>query len=128
MVVPIPHSESPLGAKPPDPQMIKSFAVGALRSDVLLTLGEPEMRWENDRYLVWHRQTSNLGVLVVIAGGYSAAGGVWDIPINHFAIAEFDDHGRLVVFDQYKDEGLNRWTPEKVRARYSATRPTTGVK
>lgn len=100
-VIPIPHEERPVfGSRPPPSGTdLAVLRVGsATRADVLLALGAPSERWNHDHAFVYSWTTSNLAILWLIMGGYYSAtgfGGIWDSPIDHFIVAEFDDSGRL---------------------------------
>jgi hypothetical protein len=102
VVVPVPHEEGPVAGSR---RVIDEADTGGMRpgvtrrEEVLLRLGEPDMRWREDRVLVYRWTTSNLLLLMAAGGGYQAAVGAIDSPISYFLLAEFDERHTLRRFE-----------------------------
>jgi len=71
------------------------------RADVLLLLGEPSTRENDDQYLYFSWQAIQ-GYLVI---GFPGGGWVGDIPNSHILVVEFSDEGRLTRYEFF-DSGL----------------------
>jgi hypothetical protein len=96
IVIPLPHHERAVeGSR----QSVGESAANIMRSttatraDVLFWLGEPDLTWDNDRVFVYRWTTSTLTILWAAGGGYQAAGGIEESPINNFVFIEFDTSG-----------------------------------
>lgn len=86
--VPIPASElrSPKGVI--DKKTIKSLKQGeSTRADLLLLVGEPDARYEQDRYFVYEWEASE--ALVVVPGAGDT------VSIKHYFCVEFDENNRI---------------------------------
>ena len=91
---------------------------------MLLALGEPSERWNHDRTFLYSWTTSNLAILWFIMGGYYSAsgiGGIWDSPINHFLVINFDDAGRLarLAVEKPRDFQPGPKFLDELRSRYT---------
>jgi outer membrane protein assembly factor BamE (lipoprotein component of BamABCDE complex) len=100
IVLPIPHSTKVCNPRPgisrkADADFIQTGQTD--RTQVLLSLGEPDFAWDNDRAFAYVWATSNLDIVagVFMLGWSSSWGTATNIPLHkkYRLIVEFDDAG-----------------------------------
>jgi hypothetical protein len=75
--------------------LIKSLKQGeTTREDLLLLAGEPDARYEKDRYFIYEWEA--LEAFVAIPGGGDA------VPIKHYFCVEFDEKNRIKKLEHIK--------------------------
>jgi hypothetical protein len=65
------------------------------RADLVAALGEPAAIWEERRVFVYAWDRVHLKLLVIIAGGMRAAGGILDVPTHYLLLVQLDDDDRV---------------------------------
>lgn len=89
---------------------IDDIKVGeATRADVLLMLGSPTTRYQNDRFFLYEGMVTH-GYLIMGGGYWSDAGGV---KINHLLCIEFTKSNRVARIDRFDEY----WTYDGPRNR-----------
>ena len=101
----VPHPETPMHMRPgvsgpADWAFVRAAATR--REEVLLALGEPDLRWRDDRVFAYHWDGTEL--LIIIA---SRNGNVIDVPKQHFLLIGFDAQGVVTQIEERHDQAFD---------------------
>ena len=113
----IPHPETPMQLRPGvsgkrDYAFIKPGTT--TRQEVMLTLGEPDLRWRDDRVFVYHWIGTELFVVIF---GYPQSAEI-DVPKQHFLLIAFDQQGIASRVEEKQDAAFNWVSAEKLRKEW----------
>ena len=103
IMIPIPHEERAVdGSRKSVATAAPSVlnAPGSTRAQVLLSLGEPDLYWDDARVIVYRWTTSNLAILFAAGGGYAGSAAIEEVPTSRFLLCEFDVEGRVRRWEQ----------------------------
>lgn len=102
VILPIPTNEKVvLTGKPVTLDQLSFLSANATtKKDVIEHLGNPTIIWEEARIFSYDWAVRD-GIFVwMLAGGYTATGGIEDIPKRYSLIIQFDDHDHIKHFEK----------------------------
>jgi len=102
VVLPIPTGERKVLAGKPVTQEQLAFLTPKVTSkmEVVDRLGSPDVIWEEGRIFAYNWEMRQGVLLWAVGAGYSAVGGIADIPKRYVLLIQFDDQDRLRRFER----------------------------
>lgn len=100
IILPIPHDEKIHYGKRIEPTQLEAFVPGVTtQAEIEGFLGTPEAYWIDERISYYRWDISSWALIVLVCGGYTCDGGMFDLEDVKLLLFQFDEENILKRFE-----------------------------